>query len=58
MQTSQFSKSRIWERKEDKYTISLDKNLVSAIIYTRDIRKNVLPKFMRFVLRDAMLVSL
>ena len=58
MQTSQFSKSRIWERKEDKYTISLAKNLVSAIIYTRDIRKNVLPKFMRFVLRDAMLVSL
>ena len=44
-------KSRIWEMKEDKYTKSLAKNQVSAIIHIRDIRKNVLPKLIRFVWR-------
>ena len=37
--------------KEDKYTKSLAKNQVSAIIHIRDIRENVLPKFIRFVWR-------
>ena len=31
--------------KEDKYTKSLAKNQVYAILHMRDIRKNVLPKF-------------
>ena len=33
--------------KEDKYTKSLAKNQVYAIVHMRDIRKNVLPKFIR-----------
>ena len=51
MKTRQYRKSRIWEMKEDKYTKGLEKNQVSAIIHFRDIRKNVLPKFIRFVWR-------
>ena len=47
MQTSQYRKSRIWEIKQEKYTKSLAKNQVCAIIDIRDIRKNVLPKFTR-----------
>ena len=47
MQTSQYRKSTICEMKEDKYTKSLAKNQVCAIIDVRDIRKNVLPKFIR-----------
>ena len=31
--------------KEDKYTKSLAKNQVYAIVHMQDIRKNVLPKF-------------
>ena len=31
--------------KEEKYTKSLAKNQVYAIVHLRDIRKNVLPKF-------------
>ena len=31
--------------KEDKYTKSLAKNQIYAIVHMRDIRKNVLPKF-------------
>ena len=31
--------------KEDKYSKSLAKNQVYAIVHMRDIRKNVLPKF-------------
>ena len=31
--------------KEDKYTKSLAKNQVYAIVHLGDIRKNVLPKF-------------
>ena len=31
--------------KEDKYTKSLAKSQVYAIVHMRDIRKNVLPKF-------------
>ena len=34
--------------KEDKYTKSLAKNQVYAIVHMRDIRKNVLPKFIKF----------
>lgn len=37
--------------KEDKDTKSLAMNQVCAIIYMRDIRKNVLPKFISFVWR-------
>ena len=33
--------------KEDEYTKSLAKNQVYAIVHTRDIRKNVLPKFIK-----------
>ena len=47
MQTSQYRKSRIWEMKEDKYTKRLAKNQVCAIIDMRDIRRNVLPKFIK-----------
>ena len=35
--------------KEDKCTNSLAKNQVYAIVHMRDIRKNVLPKFISFV---------
>ena len=51
MKTRQYRKSRIWEMKEDKYTKGLEKNQVSAIIHFRDIRKNLLPNFIRFVCR-------
>ena len=34
--------------KEDKYTKSLAKNQVYAIVYMRDIRKNVLPNLCPF----------
>ena len=47
METFQYRKSRIWEMKEDKYTKSLAKNQVYAMVHMRDIRKNVLPKFIR-----------
>ena len=33
--------------KEDKYTKSLAKSQVYAIVHMRDIRKNVLPKFIK-----------
>ena len=33
--------------KEDKYTKSLAKNQVYAIVHMRDIRTNVLPKFIK-----------
>ena len=33
--------------KEDKYTKSLAKNQVYAIVHMRDIRKNALPKFIK-----------
>ena len=36
--------------KEDEYTKSLAKNQVYAIVHTRDIRKNVLPKFIKLCL--------
>ena len=39
MQTSQNRRFVIWEVKEDKYTKSLAKNQVCAIIHMRDIRK-------------------
>ena len=44
--------------KDDKYTKSLAKNKVCAIIHMRDTRKHVLPKFIRLQYGDAMLVSL
>ena len=47
MQTIQYRKFRIWEMKEDEYTRSLAKNQVCAIFHMRDIRKNVLPQFIR-----------
>ena len=47
METFQYRKSRIWEMKEDKYTKSLAKNQVYAIVHLRDIRKKVLPKFIK-----------
>ena len=47
IQTSQYRRSRIWEMKEDKCTKSLAKNQVCAMINIRDIRKSVLPKFIR-----------
>ena len=37
--------SRIWEMKGGKYTKTLDKIWVEGIICIRDIRGNVLPKF-------------
>ena len=43
----QYRKLRIWEMKEDKGTKRLAKNQVFGIIHMRDIRKNVLPKFIR-----------
>ena len=33
--------------KEDKYSKSLAKNQVDAIVHMRDIRKNVLPRFIK-----------
>ena len=47
MEICQHKKSRIWEMKEDKYSKSLAKNQVDAIVHMRDIRKNVLPKFVK-----------
>ena len=47
METFSYRKSRIWEMKEDKYTKSVAKNQVYAIVHMRDIRKNVLPKFIK-----------
>ena len=44
--------------KEDKHTKRLAKNQVYAIVHMRDIRKNVLPKFIQLLYRDAMFVSL
>ena len=45
MQTSQYSKSRIWEMKED--TKRLAENQVCTITHLRDIRKSILPQFIR-----------
>ena len=47
MEIFQYKKSRVWEMKEDKYTKSLAKNQVYAIVHMRDIRRNVLPKFIK-----------
>ena len=47
MQTTQYRKSRIWEMKEDIYANSLAKNQVRAIFHKRDIRRNILPKFIK-----------
>ena len=55
MQTVQHRKSRIRDIKEDKGTKSLANNQVCAMFQMRDIRKNVLPKFMY---GNAILVSL
>ena len=41
MKTFQYRESRIWEMKEDKYTKSLAKNQVYAIVHMRDSRKKV-----------------
>ena len=50
METFRYRKSRIWEMKENKITISLAKNQVCALFYIRDIRKND-PKLSSFVWR-------
>ena len=47
METFLYRKSRILEMKEDRYTKSLAKNQVYSIVLMRDIRKNVLPKFIK-----------
>ena len=47
LQTIQYRKSRIWGIKEDKYTKGLAKNQVFAMFHLRDIRKTVLPKFIK-----------
>ena len=47
LQTIQYRKSRIQEINEDKYAKGLAKNQVCAIFHMRDIRKNVLPKFIK-----------
>ena len=43
--------------KEDKYTKSLAKNQAYAIVYMRDIRKNVLPKFIKLCMETPCLCS-
>ena len=40
METFRYRKSRNWEMKENKITISLAKNQVCALFYIRDIGKN------------------
>ena len=50
MKTFQYRKSRIWEMKEDKYTKSLAKNQVYAIVHMRDSLKKVFPKFINIKL--------
>ena len=47
METFEYRKCRIWEMKEGKYIKSLAKNQVYTIVHMRDIRKNVLPKFIK-----------
>ena len=56
MKTIRQIKSRIWEIKGGKYTKTLAKIWVKRIIRIRDIRRNVLPKFIRALYGDAMLV--
>ena len=41
--------------KEDKYTKSLAKNQVFAIVHTRDVGKNVLPKFIKLCMETSCL---
>ena len=38
-------KSRIWEKREGKYETTFAKIQVTAIFFTQDMRRNVLPKF-------------
>ena len=45
MKTIRQIKSRIWEMKGVKYTKTLAKIWVEGVIRIRDIRGNVLPKF-------------
>ena len=54
LRTSQYRKSRIWEMKEYKYTKSLVKNQVCAIIHMRDIFTQIY----KALYGDAMLLSL
>ena len=49
-------KSRIWEMKGGKYAKTLAKFQVRGIFRIRDIRRNVLPKFIEIGTGDAMLV--
>lgn len=47
MESFKYKKTRIWELKEDKYAKSHAKNQVCPIFRMRDIRKDVLPKFIK-----------
>ena len=57
MKTFQYRQPRIWEMKEDKYTKSLAKNQVCAMVHLRDIRENVLPKFIKLCMETPCLCS-
>ena len=58
MKTFQYRQPRIWEMKEEKYTKSLAKNQVCAMVHMRDIRENVLPKFIKLCMETPCLCSL
>ena len=47
-------KSRIWEMKGGKYTKTLAKIWVEGVIRIRDIRGNVLPKFIELCMSSSM----
>ena len=51
MLTCRCRKPRISEMKEDDYSKSFAKHQVCTIIHMRDIRKNVLPKFIRLCMK-------
>ena len=51
-------KSRIWEMKEGSYTKTLTMFQVSTIFHTRDIRRNVVPKFIELCMEKPCWFSL
>ena len=56
IKTVQQIKSGIWEMKGGKFTKFLAKIQIRRIFRIRDIRRNVLPKFIEICIGDAMLV--
>ena len=58
LQTIQYRKSRIWEIKGDKYAKGIAKNQVCAMFHLRDIRKTVLPKFIKLCMETPCLCPL